>query len=36
MTDIIIWILVIGMPVAAFFYTIEKDKRDGANGWETK
>lgn len=33
MTDIIIWIFGIGMPVVAFFYTIAKDKKDGTNGW---
>ena len=33
MSDIIIWILGLGMPIAAFFYTIAKDKKDGANGW---
>ena len=33
MMVIITWILGIGMPVAAFFYTIAKDKRDGVNGW---
>ncbi len=30
---IIIWIIGIGLPVAAFFYTIANDKRNGANGW---
>ena len=33
MTDIIIMIFVIGLPTAAFLYTIAKDKRDGVNGW---
>ena len=33
MTDLIIMILVIGMPTAAFLYTIARDKRDGVNGW---
>ncbi len=33
MTDIIMMVLIIGMPVAAFLYTIVQDKRNGANGW---
>lgn len=33
MTTIIIWILGLGMPIAAFFYTIAQDKKNGANGW---
>ena len=33
MTDIIMMIFIIGMPVAALFYTVAKDKRNGANGW---
>ena len=33
MTTIITWILGLGMPIAAFLYTIAIDKRDGVNGW---
>ena len=33
MTDLIIMAFIIGMPVVALFYTVSKDKRDGANGW---
>ena len=33
MMDLIILAAIIGFPTAALFYTIAKDKKDGANGW---
>ena len=33
MTDLILMIFIIGMPVASLIYTVAKDKKEGANGW---
>ena len=33
MLDIIILVAIVSFPTAALFYTVAKDKRDGANGW---